>query len=222
MKDVFTHFYHSNYWRGNESKSGTGSSLEQTQDLIDKLDELFLKLNVNKILDIPCGDFNWMKHLSLNEHREYMGADIVEEVIESNLEKYKNDNINFSVLDITQDSLPDADVIIVRDCLVHFTYDYIYQTLENLKKQNFKYILMTSFTARPNNIDLFHVGEWRPLNMQIAPFNLPEPSEILNENCTEENLAYSDKSMCLWTKEDLEKSSYESDQAGYCQNFMKI
>lgn len=222
MKDIFTHFYHSNYWRGNESKSGTGSSLDQTQELINQLDELFLKLNITKILDIPCGDFNWMKHFPLREEVQYIGGDIVEEVIESNLQNYKNSNIDFSVLDITQDSLPDTDIIIARDCLVHFTFDYIHKTFENLKKQNYKYILMTSFTARPNNTDLIHVGEWRPLNMEIAPFNLPEPLKILNENCTEENSAYNDKSMCLWSKQDFESAPCNLSHQDYFGNFIEI
>ena len=221
MKDIFTHFYHSNYWRGKESKSGTGSSLEQTQELINKLDKLFLKLNISTILDIPCGDFNWMKHLPLKNYH-YLGADIVEEIIESNLQTYKSDNVDFSVLDITTDSFPDVDIILVRDCLVHFPFDYIYKTFENLKKQNYKYILMTSFTARPHNTDLFHVGEWRPLNMEEAPFNLPKPSETLNENCTEENSTFSDKSMCLWTKESFESACYSLDQSGYSQNSIQI
>jgi hypothetical protein len=217
MKDVFTHIFNSNSWRGEESRSGTGSSLDNTRKLLTLLEGLFSELNIKKILDIPCGDFNWMQHLPLKDDMEYLGVDIVEEVIKNNISSYKKSasNLDFRVGDINTDHFPYSDIIMVRDCLVHFKFNDIYQTLQNLKKQKYKYILLTSFINRPNNLDLTHVGEWRPLNLQISPFNFPKPLKILNEECHEGEDAYIDKSLCLWTKEQLDDIPHELSTLNY-------
>ena len=217
MKEVFTRIFNSNSWNGEESRSGTGSSLENTQKLLKLLEDLFSQLNAKKILDIPCGDFNWMQHFPFKKDMEYLGVDIVEDIIENNVNFYgkSSHNLNFKVGDINTDLFPYADVIMVRDCLVHFKFNDIYQTLQNLKKQDYKYVLLTSFTQRPNNFNLTHVGEWRPLNLQISPFNFPKPLKILNEECHEENDAYIDKSLCLWSKEQLDNVPHELGTLDY-------
>ena len=40
------------------------------------------------MLDIPCGDFYWMKEVDLKDI-EYIGADIVDELIKKNNDKFK-------------------------------------------------------------------------------------------------------------------------------------
>ena len=137
--------------------------------------------------------------------------------IENNINFYgkSSPNLNFKVGDINTDLFPYADVIMVRDCLVHFKFNDIYQTLQNLKKQDYKYVLLTSFTQRPSNSNLTHVGQWRPLNLQISPFNFPKPLKILNEECHEGNDAYIDKSLCLWSKEQLDNVPHELSTLDY-------
>jgi hypothetical protein len=87
-KDVFTEIYKSNLWGSSESISGTGSVKEQTESLINELDKLLKDMNISSILDIPCGDFNWMQKVDLS-NIDYIGADIVEELIENNIKQYK-------------------------------------------------------------------------------------------------------------------------------------
>ncbi len=205
MKDIFTTIYDHNYWGDPDSRSGTGSSLEQTAHLRFELEKLFQDLNIKSVLDIPCGDFHWMKDFSLINEIEYIGADIVDKIIDYNIENYQKENILFQTLDLTQDSLPTTDLIIIRDCLVHFTFDKIEEAFTNLKNQEYKYALITSFVERPSNADLHQIGEWRPLNLMKPPFALPDPLKTINEKCTEANGAFEDKSMCLWKKEDLDR-----------------
>lgn len=47
------------------------------------------------------------------------------------------------------------------------------------------------------------IGSWRPLNLTKPPFNLPTPCFTINENCTEDNGKYKDKSMCVWKISEL-------------------
>jgi hypothetical protein len=64
--EVFTNIFRQNRWGGFASVSGTGSDLVQTRVLIRELPLLFYDLEVNVVLDIPCGDFHWMKKVDLS------------------------------------------------------------------------------------------------------------------------------------------------------------
>ena len=66
--------------------------------------------------------------------------------------------------DITRDALPRADVILCRDCLVHFSFKDIFAAIDNFKKSQSRYLLATTFIAFSENLDVA-TGEWRRLNM---------------------------------------------------------
>lgn len=49
-------------------------------------------------------------------------------------------------------------------------------------------------------------GDWRPINLQLAPYHFPQPVDRLNEGSAEvdEDLgAFPDKSLGLWRLADL-------------------
>ncbi|OHY73484.1 hypothetical protein BCV52_26680 [Priestia aryabhattai] len=199
-KKIFTNIYSNNLWGSSESVSGSGSTLFQTRTIIEELSFLIKRLQIKTLLDAPCGDFHWMKEVRSNLDL-YTGVDIVSELIEENNKKYSAYNRRFLNLNILQDSLPKADLILCRDCLVHLSFDDIQSAIINFKKSKSKYLLTTTFTNVSQNIDI-KTGEWRPLNLEIYPFNFIEPILVINENCTEGNMAYTDKSLALW---DLDK-----------------
>lgn len=109
---------------------------------------------------------------------------------------------NFIVLDITQDDLPEAEVMLCRDCLVHLSFADIQRFIQNLKRSKIKYFLTTTFSERTENKDIA-TGDWRTLNLEIAPFYFPKPLKVINENCTEGNGKYADKSLTLWKITDI-------------------
>jgi 2-polyprenyl-3-methyl-5-hydroxy-6-metoxy-1,4-benzoquinol methylase len=195
LKESFNNIYTKNHWKSDESISGTGSSIEQTASLRYELPSLFKKLDIKSVLDIPCGDFNWMKETDLSGIT-YIGADIVTKLINTN-KKYGKENVSFEVLDLTNDMLPKSDLIICRDCFVHLSFNDIYASLKNIISSDSKYLLTTSFPSCNLNYDIAS-GEWRVLNFEIHPFNFPKPLLVINENCTEANGRYSDKAMVLW------------------------
>ncbi|MDC3242765.1 hypothetical protein OAT82_03755, partial [Flavobacteriaceae bacterium] len=159
------------------------------------------KKDIDFILDIPCGDFNWMQNVNL-ANLNYIGGDIVNLLIDKNNDEYKNDAINFEVLDITSSNLPKVDLIFCRDCLVHLSYKNIYKSLVNIKKSKSKYLLTTSFFRCEENKDII-TGEWRKLNFEIAPFNFKKPLHVIDEKYTKKGFKYSDKTMCLWKISDI-------------------
>ena len=198
---MFTRIKKNNYWGSDESVSGGGSTLVQTQKLIVELSKLLQNKEIKSMIDIPCGDFNWMQKVNLDNIR-YTGADIVDELICENIQKYEANNIKFQVLDIIRDPIPANDLIFIRDCFVHLSYNDIFKAIANIKKSGCKYLLTTTFTDRHSNYDII-TGEWRPLNFQNKPFLFPTPEHILIEDCTEGDGEFIDKSMGLWRIERI-------------------
>ncbi|SCY23232.1 class I SAM-dependent methyltransferase [Flavobacterium caeni] len=195
--EVFTQIYNSNYWKSSESASGTGSELEQTKTLRSDIAQLINDKQIKSILDLPCGDFKWMQHVDLSDVK-YTGADIVEELIVKNKQKYENENREFKVINLIEDPLPLNDMIMVRDCLVHLSEADILKALANIKSSGCKYLFTTTFPEQRENHNIV-TGGWRKINLQLPPFNLPTPIVIINENCTEGVKGeYKDKSMGLW------------------------
>lgn len=201
LQERFERIYHTNLWSDPETRSGTGSSLDSTRVLREKLPDALRQLDARVLLDVPCGDFTWMDHVDLTGI-EYMGADIVHSIVESNQEQYARDDRKFMELDLTRDDLPGADVLLCRDCLVHLSYANIARVLENVRRSNIRYLLMTSFPGRGDNKDV-EDGDWRPLDFEAAPFSFPQPVLTILEECDEEGGSYADKSLCAWAISDI-------------------
>lgn len=199
-KEIFREIYQNNYWGNAHSRSGAGSDLTQTRVVREELPKIIANHAVASMLDIPCGDWHWMKEVQLNT--SYIGADIVAELIAVNNKKYGNAQHQFMQLDIIKDELPIVDLIFARDVLVHLSLDDIRSALDNIKKSGSRLLLTTTFTERSENIDI-PTGHWRPINLQRAPFNLPAPLLLINENCTEGDGSWGDKSLGLWNIADI-------------------
>lgn len=195
MKDVFTRIYKTNYWKDNESVSGAGSNLAATAHIRKELPKLFEQLHVKSMLDIPCGDFYWLRKLA-TVLPGYIGADIVDELIAENQRKYADDGIRFEVLDITTDPLPKVDLILCRDLLGHFSNKDVMRALDNIRASGSKYLLATTFPYWANDHDIT-TGEWRPINL-ASLFGLPDPILLINEHCKSGNGLFADKSLGLW------------------------
>ena len=205
-EDIFGSIKENNVWGGSESLSGPGSENIQTFALENELPKMLKKHEICSMLDIPCGDFNWMKKVVLPYAREnefsYFGADIVDALIKENVQKYSSERITFMKLNLISDDLPKVDLVFVRDCLVHLSYKDIQKAIHNIKKSGSKYLMSTTFIDYHENHNI-PTGHWRPINLQDAPFNFPSPDYILIENCTEGSGAYRDKAMGLWRVERI-------------------
>jgi len=153
------------------------------------------------LLDVPCGDFTWMERVDL-AGIEYIGGDIVPSIVEENKRLHESGSRRFALIDLTRDELPDADVLLCRDCLVHLSYANIRAVLANIARSNIRYVLMTSFPGRGGNRDV-QDGDWRTLDFQAPPFSFPEPKLTIVEECEEEEGSYADKSLLAWRVADL-------------------
>lgn len=194
LEQTFTNIFNTRSWHSKESISGNGSELVQTKQIINELPILFKKYDIRSMLDIPCGDFNWMQHVD-RSHIHYIGADIVAPLINSNKLKYPH--IDFRHLDLTRSDLPCVDLILARDVFVHMSYETIILALENIIKSDSKYLLTTSFTGLIENKNISS-GDWRCLNLLVEPFRF-KPIYLINEDCTEgQNNQHNDKCLILF------------------------
>lgn len=199
--DTFRHIWRVNHWAGKDSVSGPGSGDDQTAALRTALPELLSRYAIRTLLDVPCGDWRWMAKVPL-EGIDYIGGDLLPELVEANRRQHGGPGRRFLALDLTSATLPAADLLLCRDCLVHFSFADIGRALRNVRRSGIAWLLTTTFPAEPANLDIV-TGDWRPLNLQLPPFAFPPPVELLNEQCTECDGAFADKSLGLWRADEL-------------------
>ena len=210
LEEHFTKIYHTNYWNGKNSKSGTGSDLETTCIMRPQLLALIDELNIYSMIDAPCGDFFWMKEIIDKMNiSEYLGMDIVKELVEANSDTHGDGKkIRFSQANVVEDILPKVDLIFSRDCLVHFSYDTARKILNNFIESGSTYVLMTTFMNDQRQYPDILDGQWRAINFLGAPFNLPQPKAVLFEGCIEDHYRWTDKCLALWKLEELKGVDY--------------
>ena len=200
VEAIFSSIYRNHRWGDEESVSGRGSKIEQTKGIAILLPQLFRQYNIRNVLDIPCGDFNWMKYVDLSAV-DYLGADIVPALISKNIRLYTAPHVEFFLADIIKDKLPRVDLVFCRDCLVHLSDKHIFTAIKNIKLSGAEFVLTTTF-PRHSNFDIV-TGNWRALNLQSEPFCFPPPLELFNEGYHSEETGISDKSLGLWRISDL-------------------
>jgi SAM-dependent methyltransferase len=197
---IFREAFQSNLWTG-ESRSGPGSTPLQTAAIAAAIPSLCDRLEVRRFLDIPCGDFSWMATIPLHGI-SYTGADLLPEIVEENRRRHSAADRTFVQLDVTRSPLPASDLLLCRDCLVHLSNADALAALKNIAESASRWLLTTTFPLEPVNVDIV-TGDWRPIDLTKAPFDLPEPLELIDERCTEQGGAFSDKSLGLWPVSSL-------------------
>lgn len=200
---TFTEVFRANAWGGAESVSGPGSSQARGADFETELIALVDGWNVRSIVDAPCGDFNWMRNVLGQRHLSYTGVDIVEELIVGNTRVHGGANRRFLCTDMTRADLPEADLIVCRDGLVHLSFADAEAAIRNFRRSGSRYLLATTFVSRSRNEDV-PTGGWRVLNMEAAPFCFPAPLALIDERCTHSAGNYRDKRLGLWELASLD------------------
>jgi SAM-dependent methyltransferase len=194
-EETFTDIYRDNSWGNTESCSGPGSTVFRTRLLRPALVQLLRDLEIKSVLDAGCGDFNWMR-LADFSGISYIGVDIVSEIVQRNSDRYSASSRRFVCLDLTHDPLPEAECVLCRDCLVHFSYSDIDRALWRMRSSGARYLLATTFDANETNCDIA-TGGWRPLNLEKPPFSFPPPIRKLWDGPRDDG-SYPDKMLSLY------------------------
>ena len=172
-KQRFSFIYRTGLWFSNkESQSGAGSTLDATTSVREKLPEVLDSLRAKKMIDIGCGDFNWMNGLSLP--CTYLGVDVVRHVIEHCENTYSNiEGVDFLCLDAVNEKIPNGyDVALCREVLFHLSFSDGIRLIENIKQSQVRYLIATTDSLVDKNHDK-KTGLFRNINLFISPYNLP-------------------------------------------------
>lgn len=189
--DTFQKIYISNYWG---KSSGPGSTLMRTTQTICNLNHILQLFNTTLLIDLSCGDQQWMKYVRmLNPSLKYIGTDVVPSVIHRNTIKYGNEKNEFFLVDSSEDDIlfkikknseiwKDADSIMIfsRQAWQHNSIKTVIKIISELRKintvsnNNNNYIAISNDANIAVNRDISSGGFSR-YNYFIHPFNLPEP-----------------------------------------------
>ena len=189
-KKVFTSIYKSNHWvqkddtlsKNSISVSGHGSNINTNQffNLKKNFTKIVDEKNINSVLDMPCGDFLWFYEIIKHKNINYVGVDIVEELIEANKAKYQNKNFSFFCDDIINFNTNERfDLILIRDLFIHIQNSDIKKIIQNIGEMDFSYVALNSYNNKINR-DVV-VGKHRKVNLLIEPFNLVKPLEYFKD-----------------------------------------
>lgn len=178
-----------------ESLSGAASTLSETARLRAVLPQWVATHSVETILDIPCGDFHWMREVVFQGI--YTGADIVPELVQKNRREHGSDRRRFELLDATQDPLPKVDLIVCRDLFVHLGNRDVLAALRNMAASGSRLLVTNHFLDRDANPDI-ESGDFRAINLCRQPFGLPEPEAVILEDSSLAGGLFRDRAMGLW------------------------
>lgn len=196
MKEIFEDIVKHNRWK--KHPCGPGSTFGYTENLRLNLGKFLEKHNITSMIDAPCGDYSWMSVTDLPSIQEYVGGDIVEFLIKANQEKYPNHK--FKQIDLTQDILPNVDLLFCRDCLLHLSFEDIDKVFKNISRSNIKYVLLSNWYEDAENSRNIQTGEARYLNFLESPFNFTQPIDSITDFVD----GFPRRKMLLWSKEVID------------------
>jgi hypothetical protein len=201
VEDRFTWIYAKNFWGNDESVSGDGSTLANTENLRRALPGLFADYAIKSVFDAPCGDFVWMRRLLKTADVDYTGGDVVRPLVDRLNGQHADRRTKFFHINLITDAFPQADLMICRDCLFHLSYDDAMAVLRNFMRSDIPYLLMTTHvnTGHFQNTDI-RTGGFRWIDLFSAPFNLPQDTLCRIDDWVPPDPA---RQMCLWHREQL-------------------
>ena len=166
------------------SASGTGSYLGyNTNTSLDVIRKTISKYNVTAMIDLPCGDVNWIFDSWETDSLElYIGLDVVSAVISRNKERLKH-HINkvFEHWDGTTCPLPKykrfsdgqimtVDLVHSRDVIQHLSQEQGVKFLCGVITSRARVFIATSYPGGNRNIT---TGNFAHVNLHAAPYDIP-------------------------------------------------
>lgn len=172
------------------SWDGPGSSLSCTGPLRERLGEMLQELGIKTMLDVGCGDWNWMRLVDLGDIA-YTGWDVDPERILRCQRRVAMGDVTgnphtwFEVNNIlTEERVMKCDLILCRDVLAHLPNHLIIEVLDKFKRSGSHWLLASTYPGSNNEFtydptQYAWVGYMEhPVNMQAEPFRLHKVSSI--------------------------------------------
>ena len=193
-RDVFSAIYEHGVWGSDKAEpgrrfySGSGSHRSEwvdpyvvaVQDLCASLEKVLGRKP--DAVDLGCGDFSVGARLR-GACGRYIACDIVDGMIADHAARYAGLDVDFRVLDMIEDALPDGDIVFVRQVLQHLSNQDIARVAPKLAR--YKYVVVTEEIPAgdnwPPNLDKrrdqhIRVGQGSGVVLTAPPFSLKPES----------------------------------------------
>jgi SAM-dependent methyltransferase len=205
---AFQSIYRDHSW-GGASKSGPGSDPELTRRYRYFLGGFLRARNVRRVVDLGCGDWASSRLIDWSGI-DYLGLDVVPEIIEQNQRKFARPGIRFAVTDLANEELPPAELAICKEVLQHLPNVAVARILAKLPAYQMAILVndskgtsvgswRTLWRGRPlgeTNEDI-SPGGYRPIKLREAPFNL-KARVLMRYRCGFGEYRWT-KEVLLWT-----------------------
>lgn len=123
--EVFNIIYNEGMWGTNANGEATGGSGSHTnkiiQPYISKVSKSLLDIKPSIVVDLGCNDFNVGKDF-IDLCQKYLAFDVSSEILNRFKDNFSHlKNVDFNLLDLTEDHLPKGDFCSVRQVLQHLS-----------------------------------------------------------------------------------------------------
>jgi SAM-dependent methyltransferase len=164
-REVFSWIYRTGLWGG----SGGGSSLEATARYRGFVQAFCAREGIRSVVDVGCGDWSFSRLVEWGG-REYLGIDVVDDVIAANRTAFGKPGVTFACADACADPgvVPACDVILIKDVMQHLPNESVSRLLRLVDRCRF--MIATNDHASRN--EECGVGDTRPLDLRRAPFGV--------------------------------------------------
>ena len=180
----------------NETVNGPGSTLDATAEIRHQLPRIITDYSISSILDAPCGDWNWMRHVDL-AGVDYTGLDVEPTLIDANRTRFPQhrfDNVNL----LGTYSIPAYDLIICRDFTLHLPNPQIKHVLALFRESGSEYLLTSNWPGTDNTRECDPDGGQddragyycHQLDLETEPFNLRGRVESFTESEGQEMVVF--------------------------------
>ena len=190
IEDLFSAVYERNLWGGQAGAfcSGPGSAEALTEPYCVWL-AAFIATRCGgaaTVVDLGCGDFRVGRRLmALAPGIDYVGVDVVPELIADNTRRYAGPRVSFRQADISADALPPGDICLIRQVLQHLSNARIARIVARLA--TYRYVFVTEhYPARllVPNVDKPTDNRTRrrqasAVDLAAPPFHVPGVALVL-------------------------------------------
>jgi SAM-dependent methyltransferase len=186
-----------------ESASGPGSAVGAAAECLRLIDETVAGHGVTSILDLGCGDWNWMRMAAWRRSPavRYEGWDAHAGLVESLAKEFGDERTRFRLEDASAGVFPVVDLVICRDVLFHLPLVLAQEMVRQVRRMRALFI-STSFLGVGENGDIetyLPIAGWgfHRINLDIAPFGLApcRTQTRLEAMCANRGF---DRSVCLY------------------------
>jgi hypothetical protein len=178
-------------WKNSDSLSGSGSSTKNTEKIAPALRLLQNLLRSEtgrgglRINDVGCGDLLWARRTF--SWCEYRGFDVCEWPTWAEL---REDGWDLRKVNAVEECLPDADLTVVRDVMIHLPNAMGIGLLENVEASS-RWLLATTYLNLANRRPFTNedrddrikrpTRQYARLDLRRPPFSLGEPLLLVPE-----------------------------------------